>query len=96
MEKIAAEIRIQWKIINCHMQTLGETLEFSCQDWEHCSTITVLEQILTALVNAHYELIHVDTGKSDKVFFPLTNISKRAKLRQVNFQILVVEGMKCS
>ena len=49
-----------------------------------------------ALVNAHYELIHVDTGKSDKVFFPLTNISKSAKLRQVNFQILVVEGKKCS
>jgi hypothetical protein len=46
-----------------------------------------------ALMNAHYELIHVDTGKS---FFPLTNTPKRAKLRQVNYQVLVVEGMKCS
>ena len=53
------------------------------------------EQIVMALGNAHYELIHVDTGRGDEVF-PLTNTSKRAELRQVNLLVVVVQRMKCS
>jgi hypothetical protein len=67
MEKIAAEFSGKLLIVTGNSR--GNIRIFLPVLGALFHNYSIREQILIALRNVHYELIHVDTGRSDKVFF---------------------------